>query len=425
MRLDEDKWVFAGGVTPEWNWVADRRRREALAKLEAVDLSKAPPGKWRAGLDYLLKTPGPERDRLLLDPAMDYWLYLWDKHFASAPASESDWRLQLSLLQGFAAALAKQRGDPLDFEAWPDPAGRFYLYGSPWWAEAPKGPFNVSRLELRRLPELRPGLIVDEQAWLLVHGVTMHGLGKLNHRQLKRFIEVLSRSIEELRDVDPLIEAELLDMTRLIVPLATPEKQSSVSSSYVSLRGAICLSHAESTLLQAETLIHEFCHQKMNQLLAVDPLLLPGQGGQVFYSPWRPDARRLRGLLLGAHAFLNVARHLLAAISRRSFRKRENIDTMLNVALRLYQVEDALRSLFFYARFTEFGLRFTLALQRELGVLHHGTLWFPKALIKEARAATQRHRAKFALHDTGFHKSAAFVDRVKKAPFLSPGGVEA
>jgi hypothetical protein len=210
------------------------------------------------------------------------------------------------------------------------------------------------------------------------------------------------------------------DMLFALVPLKNPIEHGSVSSSYVNLRGAIALSHSEDPILQAETLIHEFCHQKMNQLLVVDAVLLPGQSGQVFYSPWRADARRLRGLMLGAHAFLNVARYLATSLAREEFPDAQKIELMVNVALRLNQVESALKALTGYGSFTEFGRRFVMGMWSEVEILRHSVLWFPPALLKEQADVAAEHRAKHALGDTGFHKSAELVDKVRRAAFLAP-----
>ena len=255
-----------------------------------------------------------------------------------------------------------------------------------------------------------------------MHGVSMHGLAHLDEAAKARFIAVLQQALVDMAREEPALLAEMTDMLRVLVPLENPMNYGSVSSSYVNMRGAICLSHSEDPLLQAETLIHEFCHQKLNQLMIVEPLLRGGQAGQVFYSPWRKDARRLRGLLLGAHAFLNVSRYMLRSISRQSYRREQSLDAMVNVASRLFQVESALRTLSFYASYTEFGERFHAGLWRELGLLFHGIQGFPAALVKEARDNAAAHQAEHALFDTGFHKSAAFVDKVGRAPFLSPGG---
>jgi uncharacterized protein len=273
-------------------------------------------------------------------------------------------------------------------------------------------------------PRLACGMVVEDRAWLLMHGVSMHGLAKLSSPEKARFIAVLDRAMEDLAESEPAFYEEIVDLVHVLVPLENPMSFGSVSSSYVNIRGMICLSHAEQPLLQAETIIHEFCHGKMNQLLHADPLLLPGQSGQVFYSPWRKDARRLRGLLLGAHAFLNVARYLLKSLGRAGLSKKESVDVMLNAASRLFQVQDSLRTLSFYADLTPFGDRFLLGMWRELGLLFHAAQWFPARLMAEARDQALRHRRKNAMFETGFHRAAGFDDRLKRAPFMTKGGRE-
>ena len=466
MKLDERFWIGGGGLTAQWRAVVRHRVKDALSRLDAAAKTigaKAPAEvrkrDYAAGFKYFISRGGLDRDALAVHPALDYWLFLWDRHF-NQPCGVADWHLQLGLFQCFPAWLALGRGDRLELDSALDPAARFHFYGSPYSLSFPerleRAPIKISVADKRfaisgpdklkaalslgdlgtataagsakvfRCPEIAPGMIVEEKAWLLTHGVTMHGLASQKPKQRERFAEVLRQALKDLEAQSPGFAAELRDMVSVLVPLENPMKFGSVSSSYVSMRGAIGLSHAEDPLLQAETLIHEFCHQKMNQLLTVEPILLPGQAGQVFYSPWRKDARRLRGLLLGAHAFLNVAKYLLKFLrAEDSFRKKERIDVMLNVAQRLYQVEDALRTVSLYGTLTDFGREFTLGMWRELGLLYHGVQWFPAALLKEARDHHLEHRAKHALFDTGFHRTEDFVDKVERAPFLTPGGVEA
>lgn len=436
--LDERRWIYGGGLTPEWAWVVRRRREMALADLARIEkeyLKGAPAGvrarRYAAGLRYFLKTKGPERDRLAVHPCFDYWLDMHARHFAH-PAQESDWHLQFGLFQSFPAALALSRGDRLELDATSDPDGRFFLYGTPKFLQgAPTAPMTLrvagGKIESKgalfkseSLVEAVPGIVADDRGWLMVHGVTMHGLVSLSDKERTRFASVLNTAFRQLSERDPGLHAEMLDMLFSLVPLKNPVEHGSVSSSYVNLRGAIALSHAEDPILQAETLIHEFCHQKMNQLLVVDAVLLPGQSGQVFYSPWRPDARRLRGLMLGAHAFLNVARYLATSLAREEFPNEQKIELMVNVALRLNQVEAALKALTGYGAFTEFGRRFVMGMWSELEVLRHAVLWFPPALLKEQAATAAAHRRKHALGDTGFHKSAEHVDKVRRVAFLTP-----
>ena len=436
--LDERRWIFGGGLSPEWDWVVRRRRELALAELARIEkdyLERAPAGvrarRYAAGLRYFLRTRSPERDRLAVHPCFDYWLDLHARHF-SAPVQESDWHLQFGMFQSFPAALAMSRGDRLELDATADPDGRFFLYGTPRFLQAgPSAPLTLKvaggRLSsgsrparLESLVEAVPGIVADDRGWLMVHGVTMHGLVSLNDKERARFAAVLGEAFCDLAGRDPGLYAEMRDLLFCLVPLKNPVDYGSVSSSYVNLRGLIALSHAEDRILQAETLIHEFCHQKMNQLLVVDAILLPGQSGQVFYSPWRPDARRLRGLLLGAHAFLNVARYVATSLSREEFPAEQKIELMVNVALRLNQVEAALKGLTGYGSFTEFGRRFVMGMWSELEVLRHAVLWFPAGLLKEQAAAAAAHRKKYALGDTGFYKDASLVDKVRRTAFLTP-----
>jgi HEXXH motif-containing protein len=436
--LDERRWIFGGGLTSEWSWVVRRRCELALAALARVEkdyLKGAPPSvrakSYAAGLRYFLKTKGPERDRLAVHPCFDYWLDLHARHFSN-PAQEHDWHLQFGLFQSFPMALALAKGDTLGLDATADPDGRFFLYGTPKFlqgepsaalrlrAAGGKLEVNGRKAALLDLTEAIPGVVADDRGWLMVHGVTMHGLVGLAPAERARFADVLQQAFRDLAERDPGLHAEMTDMVVALVPLRNPVDHGSVSSSYVNLRGAIALSHAEDPVLQAETLIHEFCHQKMNQLLVVDPVLLPGQSGQVFYSPWRADARRLRGLLLGAHAFLNVARYLATSLAREEFPDIQKIELMVNVALRLNQVEAGLKALTGYGAFTEFGRRFVMGMWSELEVLRHSVLWFPPALREEQAAVAAAHRAQYALAETGFHKSAGHIDKIRRTAFLAP-----
>jgi HEXXH motif-containing protein len=427
---------------------ARRGLRDALARLAR----EAPPAvrrrRYAAALRFLLKAKGPRADRLLEHPALDYWLGLWKSHF-SRPAPEEDWHLQMGLAGGFAAALAVETGGALECDATLDPDGRLPLYDTPWYlsfADAGRAPVSVSvrkgvltvrgeGLEaefapaagtpggpVRRLDEVVPGVVVDDRGWLMMHGVTMHGIARPAGEERARFSAALRVAVSDMAERAPLLHAEMTDLLRVLVPLDNPMGHGSVSSSYANLRGLIALSPSDDPLLQAETLIHEFCHMKLNQLLAADPILLPGQNGQVYYSPWRPDARRLRGLIIGAHAFLNVGRYLARSLQREEGSDERRLEIMTNVARRLFQVETAMKGATEHGAFTEFGRRFLLEMWREVGLLRHAILWFPPALVAEQRAECDAHYAEHALAGTFLHKRAAeLVDRVPRQRFAPAG----
>jgi HEXXH motif-containing protein len=454
MKLDESRWVLGGGRTAEWRWVRRRRLDEARAALRDAErrLKRDAPHsvrkrRYAEALRFLLSAKGPRADRALEHPALDYWISLWRGHFAQ-DCAEEDWHLQFGLLGGFAAALALREGKNLACDAALDPDGSFYLYGLPWVLDFSAGgrvPVSLTvkggvltltgeGLEavfdpedavaggpLRRLDEAAPGIVVDDHGWLQVHGVTMHGLNRLDDAERAKFAAVIGRAISDMAVRDPLLHAEMTDLLQVLVPLENPMNHGSVSSSYATLRGMIALSPADDPLLQAETLIHEFCHMKMNQLLAADPVLLPGQNGQVYYSPWRPDARRLRGLLIGAHAFLNVGRYLARSLQREDYSDEQQLEVMTNVARRLFQVETAMKGVIEHASLTAFGREFVLGMWREIGLLRHATLWFPPALVAEQLAECEAHRAQHALGGTSFHKTAELIDRVPRARFAPAG----
>lgn len=454
-KLDESLWVLSGGLTPEWRWVHLRRVEEVRAGLRDAlrGLRRDGPASARkAGYDkaaaFLLAARGPAAERLLEHPALDYWLSLWRSHF-SHPAAEDDWHLQFGLLGHFAAALALLTGKSLSCGAVLDPDGSFHLYDTPWaldFAAASRLPVSVRAAQgvltlkgegveaefalaeaqaggpVRRLTEVVPGIVVDDRGWLQVHGVTMHGLATLPDEERAKFAAPIRRAIEDMRERDPRLHAELTDLLHVLVPLQNPNNYSSVSSSYQHLRGVIGLSPSDDVLLQAETLIHEFNHLKLNQLLAADPILEPGQSGQVYYSPWRPDARRLRGLVIGAHAFLNVGRYLARSLQRETYPDEVRIEVMANVSKRLFQCEKALLAVTENAALTPFGREFLAGLWRETGLLRHATQWFPPALVAEQKAECEKHYAERALAGTWLHKvPGELVDRVPRARFAPPG----
>jgi len=454
MKLDETRWILGGGVDAEWRWVHKRRLDAARAALRAA-LSRfareAPASARKTRLAesarFLLRAKGPRADRALGHPILDYWLDLWKSHFAR-PCPDEDWTLQWGLIGGLAAALALETGARFTADATLDPDGSLYLHGLPWAFDFPgagrravalcvargvlrvKGEgvdavFSVKDASpggaLRRLDEAVPGVAVDDRGWLQLHGVTMHGRARLGDAERASFAATIGGAIRDMKENDPRLHAEMTDLLRVLTPLENPQKHSSVSSSYATIRGLIALSPSDDRLLQAETLIHEFCHMKLNQLLVADPLILPGQNGQVFYSPWRPDARRLRGLLIGAHAFLNVARYLARALEREAASDERRVELMSNVARRLFQVEAALSAVTEHARFTEFGRRFALGMHRELGLLRHAALWYPPALVDEQRALHETHRREHSVAGTWIHKTAELVDAVPRAKFAPSG----
>ena len=101
----------------------------------------------------------------------------------------------------------------------------------------------------------------------------------------------------------------LLDLAAFVRGVAAIETGtgSIFSASSASIPGAILVTIRAETMpeIVAECLIHEMSHVKLDALWAVHPLLDNGLEA-IYRHPWRSDDRPMRGVLLGAHAFLNV-----------------------------------------------------------------------------------------------------------------------
>ncbi|WP_443749958.1 aKG-HExxH-type peptide beta-hydroxylase [Asticcacaulis solisilvae] len=101
----------------------------------------------------------------------------------------------------------------------------------------------------------------------------------------------------------------LLDLAAFVKGIAAIETGtgSIFSASSASIPGAILVTIRAETMpeIVAECLVHEMSHVKLDALWAVHPLLDNGPEA-IYRHPWRSDDRPMRGVLLGAHAFLNV-----------------------------------------------------------------------------------------------------------------------
>jgi HEXXH motif-containing protein len=65
-------------------------------------------------------------------------------------------------------------------------------------------------------------------------------------------------------------------------------------------------------LSNLEAIIHESSHNKLNLLFHFDPLILNSLD-ENYYSPFRPDARHLKGVFLAMHAFVPTIYILMKA----------------------------------------------------------------------------------------------------------------
>lgn len=130
----------------------------------------------------------------------------------------------------------------------------------------------------------------------------------LGGRPLRQWTKNMKHAFELIRQTLPALGGDLQLALQTLIPVGY-SSETHVSASYEEAIGVAYLSLHPSALTLAEALIHEGSHNKLNALLALDPLLTNGWA-PLYSSPFRPDPRPLRGILLAAHAFLPVLEFL-------------------------------------------------------------------------------------------------------------------
>jgi HEXXH motif-containing protein len=102
---------------------------------------------------------------------------------------------------------------------------------------------------------------------------------------------------------------EILHLQSMLVPVLAPPNGLSISLSSDAFWGAILVSDADEVLFN-ESLVHEHSHNVMYGLLRHHTFLVSGGfDGERHYSPWRPDARPIYGLLHAVYVFSRVCEY--------------------------------------------------------------------------------------------------------------------
>lgn len=129
-----------------------------------------------------------------------------------------------------------------------------------------------------------------------------------------RWQDILESSFHFLEEVLAKGYEEVIAHIRVIIPVVPPKQDSHTSGTSAALPGAIYLSYSDDRLMMAESLIHEYGHNKLNVLLKTDPLVTNALSGPHVYSPWKPVPRPLLGILHGICAFQGVCQLWQAAL---------------------------------------------------------------------------------------------------------------
>ncbi len=424
LKLRPEDWVHSTGKRALL--LSNERRLEGLpgrlARLRKKGWGKHFPD-LGPSLDALVEAGQNLPQEILHDPCLQGWLALAEESLERPPSeSEQLRRMLLAQIHGLAAALALGEGRAIVISTLLDQEGHFHLHGAGSYLDFGKtAALAPARLTLapdvdrhdafRREPAIMEGIDATCCDPLLMPALTRelgpkeHPVASFSPKEMNKYVSVLRKGIAEIEAVDPLQAAELCDGIKMIVPLERKITDAHVSSTYSHLRGAIYLCHDASPVLQAETLVHEFSHDKLNAFLEIEPCFKGRESDALYFSPWRPDPRTLRGILLGAHAFLNVARFLASvAATKMGERMRKSLQT--DSAMRCLQVGEALDALDAHAELTPMGAGLCRAMRASQEAVVSKLPPKPGGIWGAAGEPVANHSGRYRASDRWFHKQS-------------------
>ncbi len=116
--------------------------------------------------------------------------------------------------------------------------------------------------------------------------------------------DLFARAFNILSQVSPGFMTEIDAMIRKIIPFDVSYRVHN-SGSYSDVIGHLLMSYPTGIdgpeLVLLEAILHEYNHNKINLIMQTETLILSDRR-ELYYSPYRPDARHIHGIYLGLHA---------------------------------------------------------------------------------------------------------------------------
>jgi hypothetical protein len=116
--------------------------------------------------------------------------------------------------------------------------------------------------------------------------------------------ELFAKAFDIVKRVSPEFMSEIERVIKKVVPFDVSYKVHN-SGSYSDVIGQLLMSYptgmGEPELALLEAILHEYNHNKLNLILQTHDLVLNDRQ-EIYYSPYRPDARHIHGIYLGLHA---------------------------------------------------------------------------------------------------------------------------
>lgn len=197
--------------------------------------------------------------------------------------------------------------------------------------------------------------------------------------------DVFAAAVQRLHDGHPERAAQVGRVLRTLTPLRAERPGQGRSASAWQAYGAVAATLPGDPAGFAATLIHETQHSILNGLLDLFDLY-DAEDQSLHYSPWRADARPLRGVLHGAYAFVGVVDFW----ARESGRRAE-----FELARTSLQLRRALETLDGSPALTADGQHLVSQMTRHLDRVETGGL--PDRIAHLAGLANEDHRLSWRL----------------------------
>lgn len=168
------------------------------------------------------------------------------------------------------------------------------------------------------------------------------------------WIDIYTKTFNLLKIVDEGFYDELNTIIQKIIPLWTSQNLHN-SASHKPCIGHLYMWYTlwvdQPELSNLEAIIHESSHNKLHLLFQFDKIILNSME-ENYYSPFRPDARHLKGVFLAIHAFVPTIYILMKAYENGNIKSEHWLEKIV-----LYYIKNKItyKVLTKYADFSELG----------------------------------------------------------------------
>jgi hypothetical protein len=199
-------------------------------------------------------------------------------------------------------------------------------------------------------------------------------------------------ALDLMNEFDSLLFGSILHQSRYLLPLHN-SSFSYGSASSEKILGLTYVPAIKNIGDIAECILHESMHQVLFRVETMADVLETGTDQELYYSPWRSDARPIRMCIHGAYVFTGISAFWLRLLEANHSLAQEDF-VLTTIYKRAKQIEIALAQAFKYGKLTAFGEELVNGIDFEIKKLYRdsgiNSTYFPN-VDREMRTHMQRY----------------------------------